>query len=191
MAMNGVYSGWRLRQFSRLFGQGGVFAYPTESVYGLGCDPLCQKAVERVLEIKQRNPAKGVILVASSLQQLQPWIMLRCPEDGAALQVPQLRPTTWLVPAADRVPWWIRGEHETIAVRITRFAPVVQLCEMVHSALVSTSANVAGHRPGRNALSVRKSMVNQVDMILAGDTAGVAQPSEIRDFYSGRVIRSG
>ncbi len=185
------YSAWKVRQFVRLFESGGVFAYPTESVYGLGCDPMNREAVERILEIKRRDPAKGMILIASDFQQLEPWIALRRPTDRKKLAAPQKRPTTWLVPAAEDVPWWIRGNHNCIAVRLTRFPPVVQLCESVHSALVSTSANFAGHPPQKKAVPVVKLLGNQLDVMIYGETGGVAQPSEIRDFYSGEVIRAG
>lgn len=185
------YSAWKMRQFVRLFESGGVFAYPTESVYGLGCDPMNYEAVERILALKRRDPAKGMILIASDLQQLEPWIALRRRADKKKLAAPQKRPTTWLVPAAEDAPWWIRGHHSRIAVRLTRFSPVVQLCESVASALVSTSANFAGHPPQKKVMPVVKSMGNQLDAVVYGETGSVAQPSEIRDFYSGEVIRAG
>ncbi len=191
MSENNPYSPWKMRQFRRLFERGGVFAYPTESVYGLGCDPMNREAVERVLAIKRRDPAKGMILIASDLQQLEPWIALRNAADRRKLVAPLQRPTTWLVPAAEGVPWWIRGDHSRIAVRLTTFPAAVQLCNAVGSALVSTSANLAGHPSQKSAVSVLKFIGNQLDIVISGETGGVAQPSEIRDFYSGEVIRAG
>lgn len=182
---------WKMRQFRRLFVRGGVFAYPTESVYGLGCDPLNREAVERVLEIKRRDPAKGMILIASNLEQLEPWIEPLQGAERRRLATPQARPTTWLVPASEGAAEWIRGSHSRIAVRITTFPPVRQLCNAVGSALVSTSANLAGHRAQKSAILVRKTVGNQLDAIISGETGGVAQPSEIRDFYSGEVVRPG
>ncbi|MBT3308149.1 MAG: tRNA threonylcarbamoyladenosine biosynthesis protein RimN [Gammaproteobacteria bacterium] len=185
------YTHWQLRRFSRLFAAGGVFAYPTESVYGLGCDPANEEAVLRLLRLKQRDPAKGLILIASDGEQLEPWIALRHSQDLKKISQQQSRPTTWLVPASKQAPWWITGEHKRIAVRITHFAPVVQLCETVDGALVSTSANRAGHPAQRSGVMVKKAFGNQLDTILWGGTGGVAQPSEIRDLYSGEVVRSG
>ncbi len=187
----GPYSNWKLRQFSRLFEEGGVFAYPTESVYGVGCDPLNGEAVERLLGIKQRSWTKGVILIASSVEQLEPWVVLRSAKDRKRLATPQPRPTTWLVAAADGAPRWITGLHQKVAVRITTFPAVVQLCESVDSPLVSTSANLAGHPAARDALMVRNHLGNQLDRVLSGETGGVAKPSEIRDFDSQQVVRAG
>lgn len=180
-----------MRQFARLFQRGGVFAYPTESVYGLGCDPSDREAVERLLQIKQRAPEKGLILIASAPQQLEPWVNLKQRRDWKKLTAEVPRPTTWLVPAAAEAPWWITGLHQRIAVRMTRFPPAVQLCDVAGSALVSTSANQAGRAALRSQTAVEKILGNQLDTILGGATGGVSQPSEIRDLYSGEVVRAG
>ncbi len=185
------YSPWRLRQFSRLFFSGGVFAYPTESVYGLGCDPWNREAALRLLEIKQRDPSKGVILIASSIEQLAPFLSLPKSSDLRRLGAIRKRPITWIVPVSAQTPWWIRGEHQSVAVRITEFPPVVELCNHVGSPLVSTSANLAGHPSLRSAVSVRRSLGKQLDMVVSGATGGFLSPSEIRDFRSGAVIRAG
>ena len=185
------YSPWKLRQFSRLFFSGGVFAYPTESVYGLGCDPWNHEAVFRLLKIKQRDPSKGVILIASSVDQLIPFVSLSGSSDRKRLSAVRKRPTTWIVPVSAETPSWIRGRHQSVAVRITGFPPVVELCNHVGSPLVSTSANLAGHPPQRSAVSVRRAIGNQLDMVVSGATGGFLLPSEIRDFHSGEVIRSG
>ena len=184
------YSPWKLRQFQQIFHAGGVFAYPTESVYGLGCDPWNLEAVLDLLEIKHRDPTKGMILVASSADQLTPFVSLESSLDWERLVETRDRPTTWLVPASRETPWWIIGEHQTVAVRITGFSPVVQLCNSVNSALVSTSANLSGHPALKSAVSVRQSVGNQLDMLLIGKTGGVSAPSEIREFYSNKVVRS-
>lgn len=185
------YSPWKLRQFAHLFFAGGVFAYPTESVYGLGCDPWNYEAVFRLLKIKQRAPSKGVILIASGIDQLTPFISLRKSSDWKRLAMVRRSPTTWIVPVSEATPWWIRGGHQSVAVRITDFPPVVELCNHVGSPLVSTSANLAGHPPQRSAVSVRRSLGKQLDAVISGETGGFLLPSEIRDFYSGQVIRAG
>jgi L-threonylcarbamoyladenylate synthase len=188
---NSPYSAWQMRQFSRQFRAGAVFGYPTESVFGLGCDPLNQTAVERIRKIKQRAAGKGLILLASELGQLLPWIALEQPSDRERLSAPCQRPTTWVVPASAEVPRWIRGGYATVAVRLTQFAPVVQLCETVGSALVSTSANRAGSVEISSAVKLRYLLGNQLDVIFSGETGGVERPSEIRDFYRGTLLRGG
>ena len=184
-------SRWQRSQFQRLFEEGGVFAYPTESVFGLGCDPLNPDAMARILEIKQRPVEKGMILVAASLEQLMPWIVL--PKGAARRRITTVRahPTTWLVPAAPDTPHWITGDHTQIAVRITTFAPVVALCESVDSPIVSTSANRAGHPALRTGIQVRKALGDQLDTIVPGGTGGGVRPSEIVDLKSGAILRKG
>lgn len=183
------YTPWKLRQFSNMFYGGGVFSYPTESVYGLGCDPWNADAVSELLTLKRRNPSKGLILLASSENQLAPFVSLRRESDLKKIRSTGNKPVTWLVPVSEETPWWISGNHASVAVRITEFEPVVQLCNSVDSALVSTSANLGGRPACRNSVSVRQLFENQLDMLLSGPTGGVPMPSEIRDFYSNKVVR--
>ncbi len=185
------YSPWRLRQFRQIFYAGGVFAYPTESVYGLGCDPWNHEAVSDLLEIKSRDPANGLILIASSVEQLAPFVSLHNRQDWEMVTEARDRATTWIVPSSEETPWWIKGVHQSVAVRITGFSPVVQLCSSVSSALVSTSANLSGYPALRDAVSVRRSLGKQLDMLLSGETGGAFGPSEIRELYSDRVVRGG
>jgi L-threonylcarbamoyladenylate synthase len=180
---------WKLRQAARCFRRGGVLAYPTEAVYGLGCDPLNWPAVERILELKQRHAGKGVILIAAHFEQLLPFV--------APLPEAQMRPVleswpgaaTWLLPAAPGTPPWIRGEHETVAVRVTAHPVAAALCRACDSPLVSTSANPSSQLPARSALRVRSYFGNRVDYILAGPLGGLEKPTPIRDAASGLTLR--
>ena len=169
--------------------QGGVIAYPTESVYGLGCDPANYQAVQKLLDIKQRNRDKGLILIAADFDQLTPFLA----ELEGSLKERVLAtwpgPVTWLWPARSGVSTWLRGEHATIAIRVTDHPLAVQLCQAFGGALVSTSANVSGSPPARNADQVRAQFEDQLDYVLEGEVGGLAQPSEIRDVVSGRILR--
>ena len=185
------YSPWQLRTFSRLFDAGALFGYPTESVYGLGCDPWNEVAVERLLALKQRPLEKGVILIAATVEQLAPFISLENRSQWSKLAQPRQRPTTWIVPVSAQTPDWIRGAHDGVAVRLTQFAPAAALCNAANSALVSTSANLAGHPPARNVIAVRQALGDQLDLILGGESGGSQMPSEIRHFGSGKVLRAG
>ncbi len=165
---------------------GGVIAYPTEGVFGLGCMPDDESAVMRVLTIKRRDPAKGLILIASAKHQLRDWI----DADPEGLPDPDPgRPTTWIAPASDRVSRLIRGEHPGIAVRLTTNPVAAALCDAVDSALVSTSANVSGHPVARNRWVLRRTFAGSVDYIVPGDCGPSRGPSEIRDLASGKVLR--
>jgi L-threonylcarbamoyladenylate synthase len=166
---------------------GGVIAYPTEGVYGLGCMPDDPDAVLRLLEIKQRDIAKGLILIASTAAQLEDWVDL----DRRRLPAPErARPTTWIAPATSRVPAWIRGAHAGIAVRVTTNPVAAALCDAVDSPLVSTSANIAGRPVARNRYVLRRLFGTCVDYIVAGDCGPASGPSEIRDLTTGKVLRA-
>ncbi len=185
------YTQYQLRQFSSMFHAGGVFAYPTESVYGLGCDPWNEEATSHLLTLKQRDIEKGVILIAANLEQLLPFLKLTDHSMQQCLQMPQSQAVTWIAPVSDDAPNWIKGKHESIAVRITTFQPVIQLCNAVKVPLISTSANRSGHRPAKNALAVRRIWKTGIDWILPGQTGGAVRPSEIRELATGKILRAG
>ncbi len=184
-------SGFHLRAARRTLQAGGIVAYPTEAVYGLGCDPNNPDAVMRLLALKHRPWQKGVILIASALDQLEPYLQPLSPPIAARVQATWPGPVTWLLPARPEVPWWIRGEHRTLAVRVTAHPLAASLCHAFGGPLVSTSANLAGHEPARSALRVRRELGEKVDYILHGPLGTLAQPTEIRDAETGRIIRAG
>jgi len=178
-----------IQKACRILHSGGVIAYPTEGVFGLGCIPDDIAAVNRILEIKQRDASKGVVLIASNKAQLQRWIRLEDDASDPQLDSSADRPVTWIVPAADDVPYWIRGDHTGIAVRLTRHPVARALCEAAASPLVSTSANTSGRPPTRNALVLRRTLGALVDYIVPGECGRATGPSEIRDMQSGKVLR--
>lgn len=177
-----------LRRAARLLHSGGVIAYPTEGVFGLGCLPDDPEAVLRLLDIKKRDPSLGLILIAANAAQLDGWIKL--PDGGHSLASSAEHPVTWIVPAADGVPEWVRGKHAGIAVRITAHPVAAALCEAAGMPLVSTSANISGHPPARNAWVVRRQFRNLVDLIVPGRCGPARGPSELRDLASGAVLRA-
>jgi len=168
---------------------GGIIAYPTEAVFGLGCDPADPLAVSRLLAIKQRSINKGLILVAANQQQLTPWIQPLSTAHEALLQRSWPGPNTWLVPAADNCPAWLTGKHSTLAVRVTAHPLVRALCNRLDSALVSTSANISKLQPARSVLEVQLRFAALIDYILPGQTGSTAQPTPIKDLLSGRIVR--
>ena len=171
---------------------GGVIAYPTEGVWGLGCDPHNEAAVLRLLAIKQRAPDKGLILVASQLEQLRPFLDITAlPADRLAeVLATWPGPHTWVMPAASAAPCWITGVHDSVAVRISAHPQVVELCNSFGGALVSTSAN----RAGQPAPAVRDvldpALVAAVDGVTDGETGNLASPTTIRDALSGLTLRA-
>ncbi len=171
--------------------QGGVIAYPTEAVWGLGCDPRQRAAVLRLLEIKRRPIDKGVIVVASGLDALRPWLDLEAlpAERLAAVQTTWPGPHTWVLPASEHAPDWITGRHRGIAVRISAHPLVEQLCRAWDAPLVSTSANLAGDPPARSRSELAEELLRTIDGVLDGATGGLAQPTQIRVALTGDVLR--
>ena len=169
---------------------GGVIAYPTEAVWGLGCEPLNQHACRRILSLKRRPRAKGFILIASEFAQAEPFLE---PVPRARLK-PVLAtwpgPVTWLLPAASWVPAHLTGGRDTLAIRVTAHPLASALCAQYGGPIVSTSANVSGRAPARTALQVQRQFGARVDYVLAGALGGRDQPTTIRDFASGKTLRA-
>jgi len=168
---------------------GGIVAYPTEAVWGLGCEPLNRHAFQRLLALKRRALAKGVILIAADVEQLEPFIAATRSKLRPALDT-WPGPSTWLVPAAAGVPAYLTGGRDTLAVRVTAHPLAAALCRAWGGPIVSTSANLAGRPPARTALQVLRRFGRAVDYILPGDTGGLKKPTPIRDLGTGRLLRS-
>jgi L-threonylcarbamoyladenylate synthase len=171
--------------------QGAVIACPTEAVWGLGCDPFDQAAVTRLLAIKQREVDKGLILVAGSVEQfdgLADWAALPV-QRAAEVRASWPGPNTWIIPATQRVPRWITGAHDSVALRVSAHPVVVALCEAFDGPLVSTSANLAGAPPPRSLDAFDPSLLAMLDGVVAGKTGSRDRPSDIRDARSGAVLR--
>ncbi|ENM5739977.1 threonylcarbamoyl-AMP synthase [Vibrio mimicus] len=182
-----------LQQAVHVLQSGGVIAYPTEGVFGLGCDPDNQAAMLRLLAIKQRPIEKGVILIAANYEQLRPYI------DENQLTADQLAqvlaswpaPLTWVMPASIHTPSWVRGQFDTVAVRVSNHPLVQQLCLAFGKPLTSTSANLSGQPACTTQQEVVAQLGNQIETVLEGKTSGHCGPSEIRDARSLQVLRQG
>ena len=181
---------WHLRRASAILREGGIVAYPTEAVFGLGCDPLDGAAVETLLRLKCRSPKKGLILVAAHYSQLEPYLRPLSRREMHAVGARWPGATTWLLPARSETPYWLTGGGARLAVRVTAHALAAALCDCFGGALVSTSANRSGLPPARNSLAVRKYFGNSLDYILPGCVGGAERPSEIIDLQTGKVLRA-
>jgi L-threonylcarbamoyladenylate synthase len=176
-----------LKQVAEVLCSGGIIAYPTEGVYGLGCLPDEDAAVERVLRLKQRAAGKGLILIAAEAEQLDGWIDLPA---GRSLPVPDpAYPITWIVPPGPFAHSLLRGENIGIAVRLTTNLVARSLCNAVDSPLVSTSANLTGRPTARNRYVLRRQFMQRVDYVVPGNCGPHDGPSEIREFMTGKVLR--
>lgn len=182
-------------QAAQCLKQGQVLAYPTEAVWGLGCDPYNQRAFSEILRLKERPIEKGVILLAGHISQVEH--LLHDLDSNIRSQVIDSwsnrdlteRATTWLLPASDDIPSWIKGQHPKVAVRVTTHPLCVELCQGFDGFIVSTSANPAGLEPARHlddAMNYFGDSVNYLD----GDLGLSSQPSRILDAETGAVIRA-
>ncbi len=178
----------RLRRAVHTLESGGIIAYPTEAVFGVGCDPWDDDALIELLDLKQRPWEKGLILIASDFNQLQEFIQPVEAETLQQLQQSWPGPVTWLLPAREEVSPLLTGEHDTIAVRVTAHPLTRRLCEAFGGAIVSTSANITGLRPAKNVHQVRWQLP-ELDYVLPGALGGATQPSQIRDARTGAILR--
>jgi len=168
--------------------RGGLIAYPTESCYGLGCDPDNRKAVQHILKLKQRPQRKGLILIAAHYQQVARYLQTLTPSEQAKLQHDGAQAITYLLPTHPSTPRWLRGTHDTLAIRLTAHPFAKNLCRSAASALVSTSANRSGMRPAKTYAECRRMFGNKV-WVLRGRVGKRKQPSTIRAWADGRIVR--
>ncbi|AFU99631.1 L-threonylcarbamoyladenylate synthase [Simiduia agarivorans] len=168
---------------------GGVVAYPTEGVWGLGCLPEDTQAVNRILDMKGRSPEKGLILVAANLNQVSPWLDTLSSREMAQLRESWPGPNTWLVPHQGKVPVLVTGIHDKVAIRVSAHPVVQALCELCGSALVSTSANPQGAPAAVNEQEVRAYFGASLDALAPGEVQTPGKASRIRDLETGAEIR--
>jgi L-threonylcarbamoyladenylate synthase len=180
---------YRLRRAAALLRAGAVVSHPTEAVWGLACVPWDRAAVEQILKMKNRDPAKGLVLVADCVTRFDA-ILPNLPDAiREALELSWPGPHTWVVPDTVWAPSWIRGSHESLAIRVSDHPLTSALCRATNTCLVSTSANPAGREPARNQREVQHYFRSQVDCYLPGAIGNLAQPTDIRDALSGEYLR--
>jgi L-threonylcarbamoyladenylate synthase len=168
---------------------GQLIAYPTEAVFGLGCDPFNETAVQNLLALKQRSVTKGLILIASEWRQIAPLIQPLPPTIEQTVRASWPGPVTWLLPATAQAPDWITGRHDTIALRITQHPLARHICQLWGKPLVSTSANLTNQSPCTDAAAVHRHFGQTVDYIIDGELGELSQPTTIFDALTGAKIR--
>ncbi len=173
--------------------QGEVIAYPTEGVFGIGCDPDNEKAIKKLLAIKRRDKAKGLILVAADINQLHDYINFNALGDEVKKKVLSTwpGPVTWVMPKGNKATNWLTGQHHTIAVRVCAHPDVQALCREFGKPLTSTSANLTGQPPCLNVHEVMTQLNGRIACIYQGEIGKRNKPSEIREALTGRIVRQG
>ncbi|VFP83413.1 Sua5/YciO/YrdC/YwlC family protein [Candidatus Erwinia haradaeae] len=167
-----------------------VISYPTEAVFGLGCNPNSKKAVMRLLSLKRRSVQKGLILIAADYNQLTPWVADEqlSPAQKTLMFSKWPGPMTWILPARSTTPYWLTGNFSTLAVRVSNHPAVIDLCVAYGRPLVSTSANIANFPPCRHVSEVLDHFGNDVP-VFAGETGGRKKPSPICNILTGEYVR--
>ncbi|WP_094751340.1 Sua5/YciO/YrdC/YwlC family protein [Psychromonas sp. CD1] len=171
----------------------GVIAYPTESVFGLGCDPDSEVALNKILQIKQRSAHKGLILIAANSEQLQNYADFSQLNE---IQITRIQstwpgPVTWIVPAKSTLHPLITGHFKSVAVRVSAHPLVSELCLMFNKPIISTSANLSGLEACQTATQVEEMFLNSplLGTILRASVGKSDSPSKIYDALSGERLR--
>jgi L-threonylcarbamoyladenylate synthase len=182
------FSDWQLRQACHALNDDGVIAYPTEAVFGVGCDPWSETAIIKLLAMKRRPFEKGLILIAADFNQLQDFIQPLSADILAKITQSWPGPNTWLLPVQSHVSSFLTGGRDTLAVRVTAHPLAAELCRRFGGPLVSSSANITGLRPAKNVHQVHWQLP-ELDYVLPGALGGATKPSTIRDALSDEVLR--
>ncbi len=177
-----------LQNAAEIIDQGGVVAYPTESTFGIGCDPNNLSALKRILSIKQRNVEKGLIILVSDIKQAEPYILPLNQQQIETINQPNERATTWLIPRKKLLPQELCGIHPKLAVRVTNHPVAKALCEKLGYPLVSTSCNLSGQSAMSDACAIKVKMGDKLDMVISGKVGG-QEASQIIDLESGQILR--
>lgn len=189
--MNANSDGHNIARAAGVLRNGEVIAYPTEGVWGLGCDPMVESAVEKILVLKERPVDKGLILIASSAMQFARFLEGLDNVQLCLFESKQNKPTTWLVPHNGVAPPWIVGEHDTLALRITEHPIASAICESFGGPIVSTSANPQNFPPAETFDAVADYFFEQIAFSIPGHIGDAQGASEIKDIITGEVIRAG
>jgi len=181
-----------INEAAEIFQLGGIIAYPTEAVFGLGCDPDNHSAIQKLLSLKQRSVDKGLILLASDYSQLQPYIDELNISEQQMLKILSRWPgaITQILPAKTMISPLLSGVFESIAVRITEHPDVIALCRKTNKAIISTSANISGTPASTTWQKVSQQFPTQLDYLIKTNTLGFDAPSTIIDGITGKVLRA-
>ncbi len=181
-------SNFSIRHAAHIIKQGGIIAYPTDTIYGLGCDPYNQAAVEKINAIKQRPLNKQFILLAADIDQIQPLIQIEKTQENNLTQ--NTRPTSWIVKASPAAPEWLVGDTKTLCIRISKHDEVQRLCNALGHAIISTSANLSGKKPATNALELHQYFHHKIDKILIANKKQSSKSSTIIRLCDNKILRN-
>ena len=182
-----MVSDFSIRHTAHIIRNGGIIAYPTDTIYGLGCDPYNTRAVHNINLLKQRPQNKQFILLAGNIEQIKALVFL---DDEQQTRITQAsEPTSWIADARPQAPAWLTDQRNTLSIRVTDNATVKKLCTALGHAIISTSANPSGKKPARNSLELHRYFHGRVDKILASQQKLTARPSKIIRLCDNHIFR--
>ena len=184
---------------------GNLLAYPTEAVWGIGCDPFNEIAVKQILAIKQRPIEKGMIVITGDIAHIQPFLQ-PLPQEvvntiATSWQSSDAQATTWLLPIPAslqrKIPEWVTGGRDSLAIRVISHPMIAKLCNTIAQAdnnnpfgfLVSTSCNLSGLTPANDFAAAYHYFGDAIGYLL-GDTLGFVRPSQIFDALTQQQVRA-
>jgi len=173
--------------------KGGVIAYPTETVYGLGCDAFCEAAVQRVFELKGKMTNEPMLVLIGRAEGLASLVSSVPPAGRFLMDRFWPGPLTLVFQASQRVPRTLTGGKDTIGCRVSPDPVCAALLERFQRPLVSTSANPAGRPPARSASEVSAFFPDRVHFILDGGKRSLGLPSTVVSVAESapRLLREG
>jgi len=180
-------SDFSIRHAAHIIKNGGVIAYPTDTIYGLGCDPYNADAVERINIIKQRPHNKQFILLAGDIEQVRAMLLLT--REQEKIITASAEPTSWVISASEQAPSWLTDKNHMLTIRISQYHEVKRLCQALGHAIISTSANISGKKPAMNGLQLHRYFHHKVDKILLADKPQLTKPSKIIRLCDNYVFR--
>jgi len=178
-----------IRHAAHQIRHGGVIIYPTDTVYGLGCDPMNARAIDYLNTLKQRDPDKGLILIANKIEYFNGYIKELSQKDRVKIQQTD-EPTSWIVAAEENTPLWLTGNNRTLAIRVTQHPVISELCNQLRHPLVSSSANPCKKKPALNTLQAHKYFQDCVHAILITNKKHSGAPSKIKILENDTLLRS-
>jgi len=181
-----------IREASKVVKNGGLVVYPTDTVYGLGCDPFNAKAVERIFRTKGERKEKPLPILGSDMKRIQKIAYLH----EKARKIAERfwpGPLTLVVPKKPSLPDIITCGLDSVGVRIPNHTVTIQLISLCGGLLVGTSANKTGHKPPKTARQAAEQLDEQVDMILDAGPTPLRRESSVLDLTSKKpkMLREG
>ena len=180
-------SDFSIRHAAYIIKNGGVIAYPTDTIYGLGCNPYNSDAIEKINVLKQRPLNKQFILLSSCLDQVRALLCIDEIQEKTLTQITE--PTSWVINASKHAPSWLIGNQRTLTVRISKNNDIKRLCDALGHAIISTSANISGATPAKNALELHRYFHQKVDKILIANKPLTGKPSKIIRLSDNHIFR--